>query len=96
MGAATFYTEAKGRTAVEAFRHARERALWNNGHGGYTGTIAEKHDFTMIACPPGETPRDHADALIDAGDPRVSTKRGPASCIDCGDGTFAFFGWAAY
>ena len=42
MGADTFTTSAKGRTAEEAFRAAREDACHWHGHGGYTGTIAEK------------------------------------------------------
>lgn len=48
MGAQTFYDEAAGSSATEAFANARERALYEYGHRGYTGTIAEKHDFEMI------------------------------------------------
>lgn len=49
MGADTFTTTAKGRTAREAFGAAREDACHWHGHGGYTGTVAEKSDFVMIA-----------------------------------------------
>ena len=49
MGAMGFITTAKGRTAKEAFRAAVEDARHWNGHGGYTGTVAEKSDFIMIA-----------------------------------------------
>ena len=48
MGASQFITVAKGRTAEDAFRAAREEALYEDGHGGYTGTIAEKRGFVMI------------------------------------------------
>ena len=49
MGAINFMTTAKGRTAQEAFRAAREDALHWEGHGGYTGSVAEKHDIVMVA-----------------------------------------------
>lgn len=48
MGASEFMTTAKGRTAEEAFRAAREDALYEYGHGGYTGSVGEKSDFVMI------------------------------------------------
>ena len=45
MGATTFTHIATGRTATEAFHTAKEEAYWERGHGGYTGTIAEKPGF---------------------------------------------------
>lgn len=48
MGASTFVTIAKGKTADQAFEAARAEALYEHGHGGYTGSIAEKSDFVMI------------------------------------------------
>jgi len=42
MGAADFTTIALGKTANEAFSAAIEDALYDYGHAGYTGTIAEK------------------------------------------------------
>lgn len=48
MGAQTFSTTAKGRTAQAAFSAAVKSAGWEHGHGGYTGTIAEKSSFTLI------------------------------------------------
>lgn len=95
MGAATFTSIGRGATAKEAFRDAVESAAWYHGHGGYTGTIAEKHEFTMIAPNPGETPEECAQRLIDADDPRISDKWGPAGCIALGEGEFLFFGWAS-
>ncbi len=48
MGATEFSTTAKGRTAHDAFQAAREEAAYWHGHGGYTGSVAEKHDFVLI------------------------------------------------
>lgn len=32
----------------DAFLQARDQAAYDHGHGGYTGTLAEKHSFSMI------------------------------------------------
>jgi hypothetical protein len=48
MGAETFETFGYGKTAQEAFSVARKDAQYEHGHGGYTGTIAEKQNFTVI------------------------------------------------
>ena len=48
MGAKDFMTSAYGVSANAAFRSAVEAAQHENGHGGYTGTIAEKHSFTEV------------------------------------------------
>jgi hypothetical protein len=50
MGACDFYEVAQGKTAREAFQRAVEDAQYESGHGGYTGTIAEKggDGFKMI------------------------------------------------
>ncbi|MBD3262054.1 MAG: hypothetical protein GF334_10390 [Candidatus Altiarchaeales archaeon] len=48
MGADTFFVRVKGKTARDAFREAVEDARHWSGHGGYTGTIAEKSDYVMI------------------------------------------------
>ena len=52
MGACIFKTKSIGKTAEEAFRKAVDQAAWEYGHGGYTGTIAEKSSFTIIADKP--------------------------------------------
>ena len=95
MGAQVFMVRAKGATAQEAFRSAVASAQYNSGHGGYTGTIAEKCLFTMIPRPPGEKPEVYADRLIDAGDERVDDTWGPAGAIEVAKGEFLFFGWAS-
>ena len=51
MGATNFYERIKAKKPSDAFKIAREEACWECGHGGYTGTIAEKHGFTMSRKP---------------------------------------------
>jgi hypothetical protein len=62
MGGATFWTEvpASGETThvQAAFHKAVEDAAWEHGHGGYTGTIAEKHGYVEFAVPPDMTAQD--------------------------------------
>jgi hypothetical protein len=48
MGATTFSTTAVGKTADAAFTEARNEALYQYGHNGYTGTIAEKRSYQLI------------------------------------------------
>ena len=43
MGACSFSSEASGPDYQAAFRAARAHAQHMSGHGGYTGTIAEKN-----------------------------------------------------
>lgn len=56
MGAADFSTYGLGRTPGDAFVEAVRRAQWEYGHGGYTGTIAEKGDFELFVLPPRVDP----------------------------------------
>lgn len=95
MGAQVFTTIGTGATAQIAFNDEVEHACYTNGHGGYSGTIAEKCEFVMIPCLPGQTEEDTAQILIRDRDPRIDDKWGPAGCIDMGDGDFLFFGWAS-
>jgi len=51
MGSQTFsvtVTVEKKTTDADAFTDARQNAAYDSGHGGYTGTIAEKDSFVMI------------------------------------------------
>lgn len=52
MGADNFSVVSAGASADAAFRRAVEHAQWEHGHGGYSGTIAEKRSFTVIGDPP--------------------------------------------
>ena len=101
MGADVFFTTADGKTANEAFKTARDEAAYESGHGGYTGTIAEKDDFVMCSketFPSYKEASDFASNLIDNGDERVDDKWGPAGCVKflSNDKTsYLFFGWAS-
>ena len=95
MGAEVFMVEASGKTAREAFNGACEEAFYMHGHGGYSGTIAEKDSFVEISVPEGKVPEDFANDLIDEGDPRVDDKWGPAGCIKVEEGRYLFFGLAS-
>lgn len=97
MGAQTFAERGVGKTAKEAFLAAREQALYDEGHNGYTGTIAEKSSFTLISKEAMTLAAAErlADELIEKGDARIDDKWGPAGCIPLDDGSFLFFGWAS-
>ena len=101
MGADVFFTRASGKTAQDAFDEAVRRARHDYGHAGYTGSIAEKDGYAMIAVPEGAKVSSFADRLIDECDPRVDDKWGPAGCIhietdsESGMKEFLFFGWAS-
>ena len=56
MGATNFMTTAKGKSLDDAFRVATDQARFEYGHGGYTGTIAEKEtvmEVRTMRVPPG-------------------------------------------
>ncbi len=105
MGACDFTTFSKGKNAEEAFQNARERALQNEGddYEGYSGTIAEKHSFVMIAVPsdfwpdihPQKRATEYAYKLMTDADRRIDDKWGPAGCIRVEEGAFLFFGYAS-
>lgn len=95
MGSCDFWTTAKGKTARDAFSNARDQAFYDHGHGGYTGTIAEKSSFDLIPVPAGETPQAFAERLMNQDDPRISDKWGPAGCVALGDEEWLFFGYAS-
>ena len=83
MGASNFAQYQPTPDPTAAFREAIDRASWEHGNGGYTGTIAEKRSFVVI----DPTPRSLSDAeerardLINANDPRIDDKWGPAGAI---------------
>jgi len=56
MGATSFFTTATGKTVREAYKSAVDDAYYWNGHGGYTGTIAEKSGFIEFSVPLAELP----------------------------------------
>ncbi|WP_306061010.1 hypothetical protein [Natronococcus wangiae] len=85
MGAVTFETFVFGETAQEAFSNAVADAKQMHGHGGYTGTIAEKSSFEVIPEQEhhGKQKRRYAHQLLEDGDERIQSKWGPAGAINC-------------
>jgi len=81
MGATTFWVTETGFTPKEAFKKAVEKARYEHGHGGYTGTIAEKDSFVMIDVPRGKNPEEYARELLNSDEHEVADKWGPAGCI---------------
>jgi len=95
MGADVFMITATGVSARDAFNNAREEALWEHGHGGYTGSIAEKDSYKLISLKEGCEPYEYAEELIENEDSRIDDKWGPAGCFDLGGNRYLFFGWAS-
>lgn len=95
MGASQFITYSDGKNAKEAFEKAVKRAEWESGHGGYTGTIAEKQEFVIIKMPEDTDINAFVEQLWRDRDPRIDDKWGPAGCIDLGDDKYCFFGSAS-
>jgi hypothetical protein len=94
----------RGKSSGEAFLAAVHEAQWEYGHGGYSGTIAEKRSHVMIysdEVTSHDTAYQYAEKLIDECDSRIWDKWGPAGCIEIPDseqdGTkeFLFFGMAS-
>lgn len=99
MGAEHFEQLEAGEDIGRAFHSARDAALYEHGHGGYTGSLAEKDSYVVF-----DEPRraeaaayERADELLRA-DPRIDDKHGPAGVlpIRLGDGRngWLFFGMA--
>ncbi|MCX4783888.1 MULTISPECIES: hypothetical protein [unclassified Streptomyces] len=97
MGAYDFITTGEGENVETAFFSAREDAAWEFGHGGYTGTIAEKRDFVLITESPmsQDAAETCAQNLLETDDERIRDKWGPAGAIPVDDGTWLFVGYAS-
>lgn len=95
MGASDFSQIEQGRSAQEAFNEAVHRALYDHGHAGYSGTMAEKHEFVMIDVPEGEDPEAYAEKMMREDDERINNKWGPAGCVKLEGDQYLFFGWAS-
>lgn len=98
MGGCDFTVGAKGANAKEAFSRAVEDAKYESGHGGYTGTIAEKGSFVMMGT--AKTKKEAynmAQNFIEEDHPKIADKWGPAGCIavEEGSGFYLFFGIAS-
>lgn len=102
MGANAFRNTQSAKTAEEAFDFLVERVRYEDGNGGYTGTIAEKSGFRMEQPRKGETPRACVSRCAEDDDHWSNDKWGDAACVDGGPDPkqpglriFYFFGWAS-
>jgi len=98
MGACTYTVKQDGPTMMDAFRAAQDQARYEHGHGGYSGTIAEKTAVVVVGTVDTlEAAYDLADRLLAADDSRISDKWGPSGCIWVGRPvkTYVFVGWAS-
>jgi len=96
MGAMDFTHDATGTTAKDAFESAVSDAGHEYGHGGYTGTIAEKHEFKMVPVPEGQTPEQVIEECMNfENDHFCQDKWGAAACVQTGPNSFTFFGCAS-
>lgn len=103
MGATNFMCVGGGMSAQEAFQDAREYALHENGHGGYTGTVAEKSSFRIVEC--SDLSEDGivnlCKTIMDDESHWAQEKYGPAACIEIvkpegkHTGRYLFFGMAS-
>lgn len=65
-GSTNFLTVAEGTSMKDAFRAAVDEARFMHGHGGYSGTIAEKSEFVDLTRAASGIPADRvADVLQD-------------------------------
>mgnify|MGYP001586066602 CR=1 FL=1 len=100
MGAATFTQYEQGIEAGPAFARATAEAAYMHGHGGYSGTLAEKYNYVVIDHAPRPLGDAHveADRLINEADERIDEKWGPAGALRVMDEThdgWLFFGWSS-
>lgn len=76
MGATSFDTIAAGRTVADAFAVAVQDAHYWHGHGGYSGTIAEKDGWLEVVCPPRVNPNKVLDTVWRATEERYGNTVG--------------------
>lgn len=102
MGGQMFCDRTSATSAIEAFRSLVEQARYEHGHGGYTGTIAEKNEFKMERPRAGESPEECVRRCHGDDNHFSDDKWGPAACVDAGPDpkdpslrVFIFFGWAS-
>lgn len=112
MGATNFRTtvEIENGSIADTFHKAVEQARHEYGHGGYTGTIAEKHGYKLIKTLYDATDDElnkiekaafdaiEKDGCLIDDDDLPATKWGPAAAIVYmrnGKKLVRFFGWAS-
>lgn len=77
-GGCDFTDFAPGKDAKEAFRNAVQESRYERGHGSYSGTINEKHDFTIRSREPMTQAQAHAFVAKDLNN---NDKWGPAFAV---------------
>jgi len=75
MGACEYETLSHGSTVGDAMFAAVGEAQWEHGHGGYTGTIAEKGDWVEFDLPPRVTAAKVLHLLYVATHPAAAAER---------------------
>lgn len=105
MGAQTFIADVESESCAQAFKEVTDQARYDYGHAGYSGTIAEKHEFQCVDGPDDVASMSTGDIYawideqltnVNGEDPPFwDDKWGPAACLKVGDGRFFFFGWAS-
>ena len=109
MGAQSFMVNIAGvSTLREAFQQAVSAAQWEHGHGGYTGSIAEKDDVREVFPPQADwtvtqKTKWASDLLDEVGtsddlqwiNDWINDKWGPAAALRLGPDSWLFFGCAS-
>lgn len=101
MGASTFCDVGTGSSPKEAFLSLVEDARNEFGNEGYTGTIAEKHEFKIASSnlfKSYDEASAFAESKCDDSNHWSSDKWGPAAYVTFLDGSevkYLFFGWAS-
>jgi hypothetical protein len=96
MGAEYFEDFVNIKDVKEAFKHAVDEALYDHGHSGYSGTIAEKDSYKILHEEP--VTKKMAKFLTHENENEVDDKWGPCGAIRVIDDKFdgwIFFGWAS-
>ena len=65
MGASEYMNVGRGKTAQIAFDKVAANARHNHGHGGYSGTIAEKYSMVEFPRPKGMQAKTMVQAVKD-------------------------------
>jgi hypothetical protein len=106
MGAEQYVDIGRGKDMVDAFWKVVEASLYENGHGGYTGTIAEKGSVREIKVTvPQEYIDKHDGDLVWASEDYAwelinedgfwDDKWGPSAGFHIKDDIYCFFGLAS-
>jgi len=78
MGGSDFYEQYVGtKSPAEAFKELVDNAIYEYGHGGYSGTIKEKDGYRLLNVPSDANIQDFIEDNLEAND-----KWGPAFCVE--------------